>query len=550
MEELQQSRLPGFSSLAEESRLAGVVKKQTPILVILGNPPYSGISSNIGEWITGLIEDYKYVNGKHFGEKKHWLQDDYVKFLRFAQWKIEQAGRGVVGMITNHGYLDNPTFRGMRQSLMRSFDDLYVLDLHGNALKKETRPDGSPDKNVFDIRQGVAIAFFVKRGGGQKADGIVRHSELWGTRETKYDWLNAHDLAHTDWAQLRPVSAFYLFVPTDDALEARYGKLPRVTEILPVHSVGIVTARDGLTIHWTAEEVWKTVTVFSRMDPDLARQGYRLGNDVRDWKIAMAQKDLLASGPARAKIASILYRPLDSRFTYYTGQSRGFIGQPQQRVMRHMLAGENLALVMPRRVEHVGTWQHVFVVATISDHVVVSLKTVDYHFPLYLYPRADRQDLFKHHESSERCSNLNPAVVSALMVAYGKAPTPEDIIHYIYAVLYAPAYRTKYAEFLRRDFPRIPFTSDVKLFAELAALGERLVGLHLLTSPDLDPPVCRFEGAGDGRIGKGRKEGLRYEPKGRRVYVNATQHFAPVPEAVWSYQVGGYQVCEKWLKDR
>jgi hypothetical protein len=184
-EELEQSRLPGFSALAEESRLAGVVKKQTPILVVLGNPPYSGISSNTGEWITGLIEDYKYVDGKHFGEKKHWLQDDYVKFLRFAQWKIEQAGCGVVGMITNHGYLDNPTFRGMRQSLMRTFDEIYVLDLHGNALKKETCPDGSPDKNVFDIRQGVAIAFFVKRCDGEKTVATVRHAELWGTRERR-----------------------------------------------------------------------------------------------------------------------------------------------------------------------------------------------------------------------------------------------------------------------------------------------------------------------------------------------------------------------------
>jgi predicted helicase len=182
VEELRQSRLPGFSALAEESHLAGQVKKQTPILIILGNLPYSGISSNMGTWITGLIEDYKYVDGKHFGERKHWLQDDYVKFLRFAQWKIEQAGRGVVGMITNHSYLDNPTFRGMRQSLMRTFDNIDVLDLHGNSLKKETCPDGSPDQNIFDIRQGVAIVFFIKRGAKRKTDAVVHHSEHFGKR--------------------------------------------------------------------------------------------------------------------------------------------------------------------------------------------------------------------------------------------------------------------------------------------------------------------------------------------------------------------------------
>ena len=549
-EELEQSRLPGFSALAEESRLAGAVKKQTPILVILGNPPYSGISSNMGEWITGLIEHYKYVNGQHFGEKKHWLQDDYVKFLRFAQWKIEQAGRGVVGMITNHGYLDNPTFRGMRQNLMRTFDDIYILDLHGNSLKKESCPDGSPDKNVFDIRQGVAIAFFVKRGGETKADAVVRHAERYGSRDAKYDWLKTHDRKKTEWQELRPTTPFYMFVPRNDRLEARYRGFPGVPEIFPSNSVGIVTARDSLTIHWTTQDVWRTVTIFAKSEPELARQGYGLGKDVRDWKVTSAQKDLLNSGPTRKMIVPILYRPFDIRHTYYTGQSRGFVGQPQQRVMRQMLAGENLALVTPKRVEQVGTWQHAFAADTITDHVAVSLKTIDYHFPLYLYPTADREDLFAQIEISERKPNLNPAILSALAAAYDKALTPEDILHYIYAVLYTPAYRTKYAEFLKTDFPRVAFTADAKLFRKFAALGEKLVALHLLKSPDLDPPACRFDGEGDGRVGKDRNTGLRYDADEERVYINAAQHFAPVPEAVWIFQVGGYQVCEKWLKDR
>jgi len=549
-EELEQSRLPGFSALAKESHLAGQVKKQTPILVILGNPPYSGVSSNTGEWITALIEDYKYVDGKHFGEKKHWLQDDYVKFLRFAQWKIEQAGRGVVGMITNHGYLDNPTFRGMRQSLMRTFDDIYILDLHGNSLKKETSPDGSPDKNVFDIRQGVAIAFFIKRGGKEKRDAVVRHSDVWGLRDVKYGWLEEHDLARTEWCKHTPTSPIYLFVSRDEALESNYRRFVSIPDLFPVHSVGIVTARDGLTIHLSPEEVWTTVTVFSRMDPELAREGYNLRKDVRDWKVASAQKDLLASGPSREKIARILYRPFDIRYTYYTGQSRGFIGQPQRPVMRHMLAGENLALMTPRRVEHIGAWQHAFACAVISDHVAVSLKTIDYNFPLYLCPSAAREDLFVHHEPSERQPNLNQKLVAALAEAYGRQPTPEEIFHYVYAVLYAPAYREKYAAFLRMDFPRVPFTADAGLFKKVAALGARLTALHLLESPELDPPACRFDGEGEGHIAKGKKVGLHYEPAEQRVYINPTQYFAPVPEAVWTYHVGGYQVCEKWLKDR
>jgi hypothetical protein len=551
-EELEQSRLPGFSALAEESRLAGAVKKQTPILVVLGNPPYSGHSTNRGEWITGLIEDYKKVDGKPLGERNpKWLQDDYVKFLRFAQWKIEQAGRGVVGMITNHGYLDNPTFRGMRQSLMRTFDEIYILDLHGNSLKKETCPDGSPDQNVFDIRQGVAIAFFVKRGGKTKTDAAVRHAECHGTREAKYDWLNDHDRQTTDWKELRPSTPLYLFVPRDDSLNAVYRGFPGVPEIFPLNSVGIVTARDNLTIHWTPEDVWKTVTVFSRMEPEMARRSYRLGKDARDWKVTLAQKDLLDSGPTRDKVVPILYRPFDVRHTYYTGRTRGFICMPRSEVMRHMLAGENLALCVGRQGQVIGPdeWN----LCCCSQHLEdfnLFYRGGNCNFPLYLYPTADREDLFSRHEPSERKPNLNPAIVGALTAAYGKAPTPEELFNYVYAVLYAPTYRTKYAEFLKGDFPRIPFTADAEIFAKLADLGERLVALHLLKSPELDPPACRFEGEGDGRVGKGRKTGLRHDPNRQRVYINAAQHFAPVPEAVWSYRIGGYQVCEKWLKDR
>jgi predicted helicase len=230
--------------------------------------------------------------------------------------------------------------------------------------------------------------------------------------------------------------------------------------------------------------------------------------------------------------------------------------------MRQMLAGENLALLLPKRVEHAGTWQHAFATKSISDHVAVSLKTIDYHFPLYLYPDPAESStkerrrwvnmlLFEPQAFyGARKPNLNPAVVAALSSAHGEEPTPEAIFHYSYAVLYAPAYRTKYAEFLKADFPRIPFTADTKLFRKLAALGEKLVGLHLLNSPDLDAPTCRFEGDGDGRVGKERNTGLRYDVAEKRVYINAAQHFAPIPEAVWTYPIGGFQVCEKWLKDR
>ena len=547
-EELEQTHMPFYSALAEESRLAAEVKKQIPILCILGNPPYSGHSSNKGDWIKGLIEDYKQVDGKPLGEKNpKWLQNDYVKFLRFAQWKIEQAGQGVVGMITDHSYLDNPTFRGMRQNLMRTFDDIYILDLHGHALKKEGCPDGIADKNIFDIREGVAIAFFVKRNGNKDHDAQVYHAERYGTRESKYDWLDAYDYGSTEWQRINPASPFYLFGPRDDTLKAQYRRFVSIPDVFLDKSVGIVTARDHLTIHWTPEEVWDTVRVFSGMDPELARTGYELGDDKRDWKVKLAQDDLLDSGLTRKKLVQILYRPFDMRHTYYTGRSRGFICMPRFGVMRHMLAGQNLALMVPKQHKNeFGALATKF----ISAHKSVAAYDINYHFPLYLYPTADRHDLFAHHEISERQPNLNRELVAALTEAHSQAPSPEEIFHYVYATLYSPAYRGKYADFLRTDFPRVPFTSDRELFVEIATLGERLATLHLLTSPELNPPTCRFEGQGDAVVARTKAQGFRYDADEERMYVNKTQYFGPVSSDVYAYRIGGYQVCDKWLKDR
>ena len=243
----------------------------------------------------------------------------------------------------------------------------------------------------------------------------------------------------------------------------------------------------------------------------------------------------------------VLYRPFDVRWIFYHDS---LVWRTVKRVMHHMLAGKNLALIVPRRVEHVGSWQHAFVCELISEHVAVSLKTIDYHFPLYLYPDKERRGLFASLESSLPRPNLNPKLLETLREANMQEPTPEEIFHYIYAVLYAPAYREKYADFLRRDFPRVPLTADVRVFHDLAALGERLVGLHLLKSPDLDLPAARFQGQGDDRVARSESQGFHYVADELRVYINKSQFFAPVTPEVWVYQIGGYQVCEKWLKDR
>ncbi|MCP5048063.1 MAG: N-6 DNA methylase, partial [bacterium] len=490
MENIEQSDLPGMASLSRESRLAGKVKKEIPVTVVLGNPPYAGHSSNkSGEtWIGEQIESYKRMDGEPLGEKNlKWLHDDYVKFIRFAQYTIDRnpKGEGVVGFITNHGYLDNPTFRGMRRSLMESFDEIHILDLHGNLLKKEKCPDGSPDQNVFDIRQGVAIGLFVKKPAADENRGKCRvfHADLWGKRKEKYLQLDHSDISTVQWTEVFPVPGFYLFTPTRRMEAERYGSFFKVTDIFPVHSVGIVTARDRLTIKRSKEEMYRTVMGFASAGEAEARRTYGLGDDTRDWQVKQAQQDLLESRLDRENIVRILYRPFDTRYTYYTGRSRGFLCMPRPEVMRHML-WENVGLVTVRQVAE-GIFNHCLVTDTIVEsRVTTSNKGIAYLFPLYLYPYSyhhpvrNNRNLFTPMTPSssslpDRQSNIDPRLLRLLGETPGFSPGPrvEEVFYYIYAVLFSRVYRESYAEGLKIDFPRIPFTSDHDVFTRMGRLG-------------------------------------------------------------------------------
>ncbi len=556
MEELAQTSLPGMASLSEESHLAGKVKKEKPILVILGNPPYSGHSANKGDWITQQIENYKVVDGKPLGEKNpKWLQDDYVKFIRFAQWKIDQIGEGVLGFITNHSYLDNPTFRGMRQSLMNSFNEIYIVDLHGNSLKKEKAPDGSKDENVFDIQQGVAIALFVKKKGTDSKR--VQHSEIWGIRNDKYKWLSKHDLRMKGWAELKPSSPFYLFVRRDEKLSKQFQAYPSVQNIFPVNSVGIVTARDHFVIDFQKAPLQRRIEQFanSSLDDRFVAQAFNL-KDTGVWKLKTARGKIIDDEERGKHYTQILYRPFDIRHLFYHD---AIIERGRREVMQHMLRA-NLGLVLPRRVETVIPWGHVFVAEGIVEHVAVSLKTIDYCFPLYLYEESGsggsgRRRGFSRYQPmfvfepaeaySTRHANISSALLLSLSNAYKKQPTGEKIFHYIYALLYSNAYRKKYAEFLKTDFPRVPFTKDYKLFNKLAEKGEELVELHLLKSKKLVKPIAKCEGSGNLRVEK-----VTYDQNEARVHINPEKWFNGISPEVWEYHIGGYQVSEKWLKDR
>jgi hypothetical protein len=564
MDELEQISIPGLSSLSEESHLAGKIKKEQPVLVILGNPPYSGISANINDWTEKLLkqnidgaQSYYEVDGKPLGEKNpKWLQDDYVKFLRFAQWKIQKAGFGVVGMITNHSYLDNPTFRGMRQSLMKTFNEIYILDLHGNSLKKETAPDGEKDENVFDIRQGTAIAIFVKQK--EKSDCKVYHAELFGKRQNKYEWLDAHQLEIKNYQLLKPESPWYFFIPRDTEKIKNYLKWKQINEIFPVNGAGMTTARDNFVIDFNKAALLNRIRLFknSKFSDKELYEFFHINKKI-GWSIRKAWNMLqnIPDNELENYIFDFLYRPFDHRYIFWHDS---LVWRTVKQIMVHLLQN-NFSLTTVRQVKTGGTWQHCLISDKLIESCYISNKTSEicYAFPLYLYkqhtPKKSRSQymmmLFEpepEYGNIYKEPNIDKKVYQTLNKTYGREITPEEILYYIYAVFYSNVYREKYADFLKIDFPRVPFPADYKVFSKMAALGNELVDLHLMKSSRLNTFVSKFQGEGENDV----IEEIIYRPEESRIYINSEKYFDNVKPEVWGYQIGGYQVLQKYLKDR
>jgi predicted helicase len=553
MEELAQTSLPGMASLSQESYLAGEVKKEKSILVVLGNPPYSVSSSNKSEFIEKAMELYKQDVKKERNIQP--LSDDYIKFIRFAHWKIERAGVGVIGFITNNSYLSGLIHRGMRKRLLESFSKIYVLNLHGNSRLGEKSPDGSTDENVFDIMQGVSIALFVRDGKGGNRPGRVFYQDLYGTRKVKYKYLNRHDLNRTKWVETKPSEPEWYFLPMDYRVRAVYSKFPSIRTIFNEFSFGVTTHRDHFVVGFIAKELKDRIRTFtSDLPDDIVRQTFNLDETV-DWKLKEARKRLAAEDWS-SEIIPYAYRTFDKRVICYT---RNLIDRDRRNVMENIVGVENIGLNVARRLRD-PLWQHAFVTDCITDKTLLSSRDNAYFVPLYLYQdssssgsggrsgRMSYQAAFVFEpqaDYSNRKPNLNPKLISSLKETFRKQPTPEMIFYYIYAVLYSNAYRKKYAESLRTDFPRVPFTKDYKLFQKLAGKGSELVKLHLLKSKKLAKPIAKCEGSGDLRVVK-----VSYDAKKDRVYINPDKYFAGVPSEVWEYHIGGYQVAEKWLKDR
>lgn len=546
--------------LSSEANEANFIKRDTPVMCIVGNPPYSGISSNNGEWISKLIDDYKYVDGVHFNERKHWLNDDYVKFIRFSQHFIEKNRSGILAFINPHGFLDNPTFRGMRWNLLKTYDKIYTIDLHGNSKKKETAPDGSVDVNVFDIQQGVSITIFVKTGNKKANElGQVFHYDIFGKRELKYDFLIENSLKTIDFKELNPNKPNYFFIPRNDDGRIEYENGFSVNKLFTLNNTGIVTGIDRLSIFPSKLELKNTIEKILSIENPFEQ--YQIKDSRRTTKEGRIE-DL--RNAYKKGIIQINYRPFDIQFTLPFDKNEFWINSPRNEVMKHFLKGENIGLITAKQSTE-KDWSIIQVTKNIIDNrCQFSYKGIPSIFPLYLYPETNGQ--LSTEQTAERIPNLNTEIVNKIAENLGLKFTNEketnkssfssiDILDYIYAVLHSPTYREKYKEFLKIDFPKIPYPKDLSTFRELVDLGSQIRQIHLLESAIVEDYITEFNIDGDCVVGKPRFKinPIRVQNPDRivgDVFINETQCFENVPEVAWNFYIGGYQPAQKWLKDR
>jgi len=515
LEEAHENQFNLFTQwLSQEANEANAIKKDTPVMCVIGNPPYSSESANKGEWISNLMEDYKKEPGGKEKLKERnpkAINDDYAKFIRYGQHFIEKNGEGILAFINPHGYLENPTFRGMRWRLLKTFDKIYTIDLHGNSKKQEISPDGSTDQNVFDIMQGVSINLFIKTGKKKANElGEINHFDLYGKREFKYDFLSKNSLKSIEFRRLPNEEPMYFMVPKDFKTQSEFDKGFILNELFIIGGMGVATGNDS---------------------------NY----------ISIVKSDLINRFNDESKVKVIDYRLFDKRFIFYDNDK---IERGRKDLMSHFLNGGNLGLISLKRVRNDLTSKF-GIVNSIVDKSVISTLDNGYVFPLYLYNEISKQKSFN---DTMRIPNFHTEIINA--ISYGLKMNftseysaeentfcPENILDYIYSVLHSPSYREKYKEFLKIDFPRVPYPTDAEKFWKLVAFGKELREIHLLESPKVNEYITEYHGDGDNIVGKPvYKEGS--------VYINEVQYFKNVSEVAWNFYIGGYQPAQKWLKDR
>ncbi|WRE66997.1 N-6 DNA methylase [Helicobacter pylori] len=599
----------GLSPIFEkELSNAQEIKKNEKILIITGNPPYSGASSNEGlfEWevkatygiepkfqtieiekkvkLTDKIQtllkniqtqkesgsknalkELKNLHSKYKLQKERnpkWLLDDYVKFMRFAQNKIKSLGHGLFGFISNNAFLDNPTFRGLRRSLLECYDELYILNLHGNARKKEKTPQGAKDENVFNIMQGVSINLFVKKAQATKQKILqkIYYYDVYGERAEKYAFLAQNDLNSIEWLELAPREPFYLLLPLKTPLLDEYEQGFSVQDMFQVGGTGICSKKDHVVFHKDKESLLKLLKDFSTLEPSELRRKYDIGDDSRDWRLNNAIREVETNIKRLEEyIVSCQYRPFDYRWTYYTPNSRTFLAYPVYDVFKHMLpppppptnpktpnqTHQNVALNTPRQLKNNDkSWTQCFISSRINDQGLSSGGNgAGVNYPLYQF------------RDPNYTENFTPEFRSFIDKHYNHSFEPLEVLGYIYALLYSPNYRKRYEDFLKADYPKILFTKNKDLFRVLSLLGIELIGLHVLNKENLNHS---FEKLKDTTIGESCykeahdrnpiiKKPLHNEPE-QRLYINHSAYFRGVSQEIHDYRIGGYGVLDKYLK--
>ncbi|EAI0249042.1 DNA methyltransferase [Campylobacter jejuni] len=549
-EQNDQNTLFTLIDLTKEFKKAQKIKEEQ-ILIITGNPPYSGASSNKGlyedeikisyglepskanlnneqkKWISSYFKEKSKQNTSTFKAiyEKHKLEneknskvmlDDYVKFIRFAQSKIDSQESGIFAFISNNSFLDNPTFRGMRYSLMQSFDKIYILNLHGDTRKKEKAPDGSKDDNVFDIMQGVSINIFIKQNSKAKNTNIYYH-DLYGKRKDKYEFLYENDLNSIKWTLVKNNEPFYLFLPQNNDLLEEYNKGISVKDIFMLSSVGIASSKDAILI--------------STNNKKLEQQVYNFYNEF-DKKY----------------IKEIAYKPFDTQKIYYDIKK---VERPRIDIMEHFLGYENIGLIYDRGT-NLKEISNLFISSKVIDKHLVGANS--YVSPLYLYPTTRSKKFlkkenpnFNEENFTSKIENFKESFRTFIDELYKEKFSPEDILGYIYAVLFHKIYREKYLDFLKIDFPKIPFTKDKNTFKNLSKLGLKLVNLHLLKNDELDFNIgeALFK---DIKNKNFKIQKIKYNKDVKELFINESLYFNKVSPEIYEFKIGGYAVLDKYLK--
>ena len=501
-----------FPEIESEGKNACRVKED-PIFVVVGNPPYSVSSENKSEFIENLMRDYK----ANLDDERNIqpLSDDYIKFLRFANWKIaESSHKGIVGMITNNAYLDGLIHRSMRKKLFEDFDQIYIVNLHGNVRSGEKTPEGKKDENVFDIQQGVAIVFLIKDGETKK----VYSTNVWGSRDSKYQWLLSHDAFNTEWEELHPTSPDYWFVPKESIGE--FDKFPVLSELMTFHRQGVKTHRDWLVVGFEKEEVLERLKSLKTLPEDEIMIALQLPEHYRA-SVKHAKK--LASELPEIfddKVFAYSYRPFDTRYLYY---DKHILDRPRPELWKQI--GDVFLVTRRNSRQWSGDWSFAYVTKEIPD---IDMKGGVYVFPLVVDGKPNFSKTFSSW-ATQQFEHVDSV----------------DLLGYLYGILYCNVYRKKYASALRTSFPHIPLTSDKELFLGISLIGKELIQLHLLCSPNIWQ-----SSAGYPEIGSDIVERVAYNDADSCVMINDKQYFSKISPEVWKYEVGGYRVCKRWLRER